>query len=58
LILKKIIKAREPKELTAYRSAVPKSDMEKPNIYEDYSDAGILRKQLLSEQGYLLLLYE
>jgi hypothetical protein len=56
--LKKIIKAREPKELTAYRSAVPKSDMEKPNIYEDYSDAGILRKQLLSEQGYLLLLYE
>ena len=27
--------------------------MEKSNIYEDYSDGGILRKQLLVEQGYI-----
>lgn len=51
--MKKIIKGKEPKELTAYRSSIPKTDMEKPNIYENYSDAGILRKQLLEEQGYI-----
>lgn len=51
--MKKITKGKEPKELTAYRSSIPKTDMEKPNIYEDYSDGGILRKQLLEEQGYI-----
>ncbi len=51
--MKKITKGYEPKELTAYRSSIPKIDMEKPNIYEDYSDGGVLRKQLLSEQGYI-----
>jgi len=51
--LKKITKGEEPKELTAYRSSILKEDMEKPNIYEDYSDGGVLRKQLLEEQGYV-----
>ena len=52
-ILKKIIKGREPVSLTAYRSSVARADMGKPNIYEDYKENAILRKQLLEEQGYL-----
>ena len=51
--MKKITKGVEPKELTAYRSSILKEDMEKSNIYDDYSDGGILRKQLLEEQGYI-----
>jgi uncharacterized protein (TIGR02646 family) len=51
--LKKITKAIEQKELTAYRSSILIEDIEKPNIYEDYSDDGVLRKQLLEEQGYV-----
>ena len=51
--LKKITKRREPRSLTAYRSSITTADMEKPNIYEDYKENAILRKQLLEEQGYL-----
>ena len=51
--MKKIIKGEEPRELRAYRSSIPNEDMEKPNIYEDYSDGGVLREQLLEEQGYI-----
>jgi len=52
-ILKKINKGREPLSLRQYRSSVPTSDMEKSNIYDDYKEKNILRKQLLEEQGYV-----
>lgn len=62
-ILKKIIKSKEPKSLTAYRSNIPHKDLQKSNIYEDFKEktkeqcrenrANNLRKQLLQEQGYI-----
>ena len=51
--MKKITKGKEPISLTKYRSSIPIVDMEKPNIYDDYKENAILRKQLLEEQGYI-----
>ena len=51
--MKKITKGKEPISLTKYRSSIPIVDMEKPNIYDDYKEKDILRKQLLEEQGYI-----
>jgi len=62
-ILKKIIKSKEPKSLTAYRSTISHKNLEDSNIYEDFTEktkeqckedkADNLRKQLLQEQGYI-----
>jgi len=61
--LKKIIKSKEPKSLTAYRSTITHKNLEDSNIYEDFKEktkeqckedkADNLRKQLLEEQGYI-----
>jgi len=61
--LKKIIKTKEPKSLTTYRSSISSKDLKNSNIYEDFKEktkeecqnnkSGNLRKQLLEEQGYI-----
>ena len=61
--MKKIIKTKEPKSLTAYRSTISHKNLEDSNIYEDFKEktkeqcredrAENLRKQLLQEQGYI-----
>ncbi|MCH9741191.1 MAG: TIGR02646 family protein [Epsilonproteobacteria bacterium] len=61
--MKKIIKSKEPKSLTSYRSTISYKDLKKSNIYEDFQEktkeqcrenkADNLRKQLLKEQGYI-----
>lgn len=51
--MKKITKGKEPSSLISYRSSIPVGDMEKSNIYDDYKENGILRKQLLEEQGFV-----
>lgn len=62
-ILKKIIKGKEPKSLTIYRSTIAQQNLKDSNIYEDFKEktkeqcredkAYNLRKQLLQEQGYI-----
>ena len=61
--MKKIVKTKELKSLTNYRSSIAKKDLEKNSIYEDFkykskeqcieNEPESLRKQLLEEQGYI-----
>jgi len=61
--LKKIIKNKEPKSLTVYRSGISHKNLKDANIYEDFKEKtkeqckentrDNLRKQLLEEQGYI-----
>lgn len=51
--MRKISKGTEPISLGHYRSSIAIAGMKKPNIYEDFREKNILRKQLLEEQGYI-----